>query len=293
MARFIFDTNLLAHLDSLRLLSRKARKLYLQGDRTGKRAGSGLEFIDYQQYQMGDDYRYIDWNLFSRLGELFTKLFIQEESLRVCLLIDQSGSMSTGSPPKIDYACSLAAVLGYIVLSNLDEVKGVSFSSGLNRILPFSRGKSHIYHLFDFLREINAEGETRFNLSLREFTRRERRTGMAIVLSDLLDPQGYQDGLLSLRSRGWEVTLIHILEEKEIRPPEEGEVVLIDRETHRRVETIIDESILKIYREQVREFLQEVESFCKHYSIKYMRCVTPLPFRELIFQGLRKKKILK
>ncbi len=241
MAKILFDSKFLHQLNSLKLVSKRAKKIFSQGERRGGKPGSGLEFIDYREYQAGDDYRYIDWHLFSRLEQLFVKLFVQEENLRVHLIIDESESMSGGDPSKIDYTCQLAAALGYIALVNLDEVGSSTFSSQLGKTLPSRRGRSQVFDLFHFLEGINTQGKTSFNFCLREFSRRQKKTGMAVVLSDLLDPLGYEEGLLSLRSRGWEVCLLQILEENELQPTEKGQVVLIDKETHQRIETTIDE----------------------------------------------------
>ncbi len=293
MAKILFDSKFLHQLNSLKLVSKRARKVFFQGDRRGGKPGSGLEFIDYREYQVGDDYRYIDWHLFSRLEQLFVKLFTQEENLRVHLIIDESESMSGGDPSKIDYACQLAAVLGYIALVNLDEVGSSTFSFQLGKTLPSRRGRSQVFNLFHFLEGINTQGKTSFSSCLKEFSRRQRKAGMAVVLSDLLDPQGYEKGLLSLRSRGWEVCLLHILEQNELRPIEKGEVVLIDKETHQRIETIIDEVTCQRYEQELRDFFQRVESFCQHYEINYVRVLTSLPLTSFIFQDLRKRQILK
>ncbi len=293
MAKLLFDSKFLHQLGSLKLLSKRVKKVHFQGERGGNRPGSGLEFIDYQQYQPGDDYRYIDWHLFSRLDQLFIKLFVEEESLRVFLLIDQSASMSSGNPSKLDYASKLAASLGYIALINLDEVGGVSFSSYLEKSLPAARGRFQIFHLFEFLQGLHSGKRTNLNFSLSEFTRGQRQPGIAIIFSDLLDPDGYEKGLLALKSRGWEVSLIQILEENEVEPLVKGEVVLIDQETGQRVETIIDETILKGYQGEMKNFLQGIESFCTHYQINYLRVTTSLPLSELIFTHLRKARILK
>ncbi|MFQ6066415.1 MAG: DUF58 domain-containing protein [bacterium] len=293
MAKLILDPKFLHQLDSLRLLSKTSKKVYLQGERKEKRPGSGLEFIDYQEYQVGDDYRYIDWNLFSRLDQLFVKLFIEEESLRVFLVVDQSVSMSEGNPSKIDYACSLAAALGYIALANLDEVGAATFSSELEKVMPSRRGRSQAFRLFGFLERVSCRGRTNFNLSLDEFSRSQRPAGMTIIFSDLFDPHGYEEGLLALRTRGWEICLIQILEESELSPQEKGEVVLIDKETYERVDTFIDESILKIYQQRVANFLEGIEVFCQHYKIRYLRTLTSLPLSKLIFQRLRNARILK
>jgi len=163
MAKILFDNKFLHQLNSLKLVSKRARKVFFQGERRGGKPGSGLEFIDYREYQVGDDYRYIDWHLFSRLEQLFVKLFTQEENLRVHLIIDESESMSSGDPSKIDYACQLAAVLGYIALVNLDEVGSSTFSFQLEKTLPSRRGRSQIFNLFHFLVGINTQGKTSFS----------------------------------------------------------------------------------------------------------------------------------
>jgi len=87
--------------------------------------------------------------------------------------------------------------------------------------------------------------------------------------------------------------LIQVLEEQELEPEQAGEAVLVDRETGQRVETILDEEILRRYRQEVRNFLEGIESFCKHYEIKYIRATTSLPLPEMLFKHLRKVRILK
>ena len=72
--------------------------------RTTLRRGMGLEFSDYRRYHAGDDFRYIDWNVYSRLDRLFLKIFTAEEDLTIHLLVDTSQSMQVGTPPKLDYA---------------------------------------------------------------------------------------------------------------------------------------------------------------------------------------------
>ncbi len=87
--------------------------------------------------------------------------------------------------------------------------------------------------------------------------------------------------------------MLHILEENEVRPMEKGEVVLIDKETHQRIETIIDKVMGQKYEQELRDFFQKVESFCQHYEINYLRVLTSFPLINFIFQDLRKRQILK
>ena len=81
-----------------------------------------LEFADHRDYAPGDDLRYLDWNLYGRLGRLAVRLFEEDEDLLIDVLVDASASMSVGSPPKLDLALQIGAALAYVGLANLDRV---------------------------------------------------------------------------------------------------------------------------------------------------------------------------
>ena len=109
MQSTLFDAEFMRKLETLRLLARKVFRSPSQGERTTLRRGSSLEFTDYRQYYPGDDFRYIDWNVYSRLDRLFLKVLSAEEDLTIHLLVDASQSMHFGTPPKLDYARRVAA----------------------------------------------------------------------------------------------------------------------------------------------------------------------------------------
>jgi uncharacterized protein (DUF58 family) len=133
----LLDPAFLQKLDSLSLLSRKRLRGVQSGDRRSTARGRGVEFDDYRAYQLGDDYRYIDWNVVSRLDRFFVKMFSEEEDLDVSLLIDTSRSMAAGRPSKLLIAKQLAAAIGYIGLVNLDRVGVTAFAS---TVANFSTG---------------------------------------------------------------------------------------------------------------------------------------------------------
>ncbi len=128
MARQLFDTDFLKKLELLRITSNRIYHGQGRGEHSTVKMGTSLEFSDYRNYQVGDDFRYIDWNIFSRLDRLFLKVFTAEEDLSIHILLDTSQSMTFGEPPKIDYAKRVAAALGYIGLSNLDRVGITTFA---------------------------------------------------------------------------------------------------------------------------------------------------------------------
>src|SRR6516162_3555313 len=121
-AQPLLDPQFLARLEQLELVSRKIFLGRIKGERRSKRKGQSVEFADYRNYVIGDDLRFLDWNLFARLDRLFLRLFMEEEDLHVYLLIDNSMSMDFGEPTKLFYSKQVAAALGFIGLVNLDRV---------------------------------------------------------------------------------------------------------------------------------------------------------------------------
>src|SRR5215210_7452051 len=118
----LLEPDFLARLEQLELVSRKIFLGRLKGERRSKRKGQSVEFADYRNYVVGDDLRFLDWNLFARLEKLFLRLFTEEEDLHFYVLIDNSLSMDFGSPTKLHFARQVAAALGFIGLVNLDRV---------------------------------------------------------------------------------------------------------------------------------------------------------------------------
>src|SRR5262245_21906482 len=79
----LFDEAFLKKLEYLHLLARKAFSGQTRADRRTKKVGSGIEFADHRRYSIGDDFRYIDWNIYGRLDRLLLRLFEEEEDLHI------------------------------------------------------------------------------------------------------------------------------------------------------------------------------------------------------------------
>src|SRR5947209_13566699 len=127
--------------------------------RRKQQLGSVVEFADHREYNAGDDFRYIDWNLFARQDELLLKRFQEEEDLHVYFLLDCSRSMAFGDPPKFDFARQVAAALAYIALADLDRVAVTAFADDVLADLPLTRGKGRILALLKFLEGLVPSGD--------------------------------------------------------------------------------------------------------------------------------------
>src|SRR5260221_4337564 len=146
----LFDSDFLAKLEYLSLVSKRVFRGSLLAQRRTTQLGSGVEFSDHREYTLGDDFRYIDWNLFARLDELLLKRFREEEDLHVYFLLDCSRSMAYGSPPKFDFARQVTAALAYMALANLDRAGIVAFAADIAGDFPMTRGKDRILSLLQF-----------------------------------------------------------------------------------------------------------------------------------------------
>src|SRR5690349_22745789 len=132
----LLEPQFLARLEQLELVSRKIFLGRLKGERRSKKKGQSVEFADYRNYVVGDDLRFLDWNLYARLDRLFLRLFMEEEDLHFYVLIDNSLSMDFGTPIKLRYAKQVAAALGFIGLVNLDRVMVEAFNDWSTQRLP-------------------------------------------------------------------------------------------------------------------------------------------------------------
>src|SRR5881275_391529 len=183
----LLDPKFLARLEQLELVSRKIFLGRLKGERRSKRKGQSVEFADYRNYVVGDDLRFLDWNLYARLDRLFIRLFMEEEDLHVYILIDNSLSMDFGSPSKLHYAKQVAAALGFIGLVNMDRVVVEVFNDRLTQSLPPVRGRRSLWRLMDFLTKIEPAGPSDLRQALRTFSLKSSGKGVVVLLTDLMD----------------------------------------------------------------------------------------------------------
>ncbi|MGI9302887.1 MAG: DUF58 domain-containing protein [Gammaproteobacteria bacterium] len=287
-AEALFDPEFLRKLERLELLARKIFRGLVRGEHSTRHRGRGLEFSDYRRYQSGDDLRYIDWNIFSRLDRLFLKLYASDEDLTLHLLIDCSASMGFGEPLKFDYARKLAAALAYIGLNNLDRVGVRAFSAGASVSLPTLKSKQHMATLLPFLRRLNCADTTGFVSAMREFAMRSATPGVVVVITDLLSDDELADGLELLRHGNHDVALVQILSEDEINPPLEGPFNLVDAEDRSSLKVTVDAGLRQLYLTRLQAHLEALEQHCREQGIEYLRASTAIPFEDLVLKYLRR-----
>src|SRR5215813_6522926 len=127
----LLDPKFLRKLEMLRIQARRAFPGTMRGERRSTRRGDSVEFADFRKYEAGDDFRHVDWNIYARLERLMLRQFVEEEDVRIDILIDQSKSMHFGETTKFDFARRTAATLAFLGISSLDQVGVAMFDSTL------------------------------------------------------------------------------------------------------------------------------------------------------------------
>ena len=197
--------------------------------------------------------------------------------------------MGVGEPTsKLDYAKRIAAALGYIALANLDRVSIVTFANEVAGRLPPTRGKNRIFKAFEFLRPLTADGTTGTADAMKTFVAQNKRRGVAILISDLYDPEGFEGGINTLRYHKFEPYVIQVFDPVEVRPPLHGDVRLVDNETGDVREVTITPRVLERYAAAHAEYRARIEDFCTQKQVPYYSVETSTPFDEAVLDILRR-----
>ena len=292
----LISPELLRHLEQFQLLAARRAKSSAKGERRSKARGQSVEFADHRNYSVGDDFRYLDWNLYGRLEKLFLKLYEEERELPVRIFLDASESMTFGTPRKFDFARQVAAAAGYVALCGFDRVTVVAFpdnpdEAAARGAMRQVRGRKSSLQFFQNLNQITASGAAHLNNSLRRGALETRQAGVAMVLSDFLDPAGYETGLKALVGRGFQVNAVQILAPEELNPSTFGDLRLVDAESGAMQEVTFGKYRLNSYQQTVRNYCQRLREFCQGLGVNFFSVSSALPLEELLLKQLRAAEV--
>tara|TARA_R110002049_G_scaffold285698_4_gene467142 strand:+ start:331376 stop:332266 length:891 start_codon:yes stop_codon:yes gene_type:complete len=291
-ATSLLPPELLARLERLELVSRKVFRGQIKGERRSRRKGQSVEFADFRSYVPGDDLRLIDWNLYARLDHLFLKLFQEEEDLHFYALVDASESMNFGDPTKLHVAKQLAAALGYVGLCRADRVS-VAALGAEGRRAPVLRGRASLWKMLAYLDSVESGHNISLYEGVKDFAVRNSGTGIVVLLTDMMDKQGYESALRMLIGRRMDVFIMHVLSPEEIDPPLRGDRKLIDIEDGDAAEITINNYVLDKYKETVQSFIGSVKHFCSKRSIVYIPVRTDTPVETIVTKYLRQRGVVR
>lgn len=236
------------------------------GNQLGRRVGSSLEFMDYRDYQPGDDLRALDWNAYARSDRLIVKLFREEVTPHLDLVLDGSLSMNLPSTSKAESTTGLAALLAtaarnaqfshntWLTRAGCDPVENGNMSPttwrGVDYLSTFSPTEA--------------------------FTARPPRWhqgGVRVLLSDLMF-LGDPETLVGLLAEGCaRLLIVQILAEVDIEPPEFGNVRLHDVETNTIREVFVDAALAARYRATLARHQDSWHRATRRVGARMVTCV--------------------
>ncbi|MRG91898.1 DUF58 domain-containing protein [Polyangium spumosum] len=289
----LFDDEFQRKLEYLAMVSRRVFSGAMRAERRTKKTGSGIEFADHRDYAPGDDIRYLDWNAYQKFDRLLIRLYEEEEDLAIYFILDTSSSMGFGEGEKLRQAKRLCAALAYVGLANLDRIAIVAATDEISGRMPTTRGKARIFRIFRFLNGVKAEGATDLGAAMKTFVAQHKRRGLAVLLTDLYDPEGFERGINVLRFNRFEPYVIHLVDKNDAKPDIKGDVRVYDCETGAEREVTVTAKVLEKYQQAYDGYLEEAQRFCTTRQVSYFRADVDVSFDELILRVFRRGGFLR
>jgi uncharacterized protein (DUF58 family) len=288
----LLDPQFMARLDQLDIISRKLLAGKMKGERRSKRRGQSVEFADYRNYTIGDDLRFIDWNIYARLDKLFLKLFMEEEDISLYILVDVSASCDFGDPNKAMYIKKVAAALGYIGLVNYNRVTIAAMADGIVAETGGMRGRRRVSQMIDFVSKLEPTGTSHFAESCKRFALANRAKGVCVVLSDFFVKEGFESGLRYVAGGKYDLFCVQILSPQEIEPDLTGDLKLRDIEDNDMAEVSITQPVMKQYKANLNAYCLSLKDYLTRRGGTYLFSSTAVPFETLVLNYLRERGLL-
>jgi uncharacterized protein (DUF58 family) len=267
------EPRVIARLKGLNMHSRLPMIGNVTGMHRSPHRGSSLEFAEYRKYVPGDDTRRLDWRAYGRSDRFYIKEFEADTNLRLCLIVDTSGSMnySQGGLSKLQLARQIAGTLAYLAAWQGDAI-GL-YCAGENFQLQISpkRSAAHLRVILDSLANSTASGSTGLANALHEAAERIRQRALVVILSDLfVEPKDLSSAFQHLRFRKHDVVVFHLLEQREQQFDFDRPMRFVDLEGGSSI--LADPSLMATeYRTAVDQYLSELKSIVRDANVDYQR----------------------
>jgi len=256
-----------------------------KGSHRSHRFGASLDFSDFREYHLGDDVRQVDWNVFARTDKYFIKRFLDEQEMRVHILLDTTKSM--GDQAKWTFARQIVASLGLMVLGRDDRL---SFSFVQDEVKPPFRRKGAMYRRA-FLQVVTDLEQATYTNSFAQGAVKAlpKDSTVLFIVTDGLEPIEEWEQLLKRLPRfAGDVRILQIVTQEELSPEYTGDVRLLDRETGRDVNVTMSSKVLDTYLARRLLHEEEFEAICRRFGVRQLQLKVEDGLQHAIFQQLLK-----
>ena len=228
----MISEDILKKIRKIELISKKRSNEIFAGEYHSAFKGRGMEFSEVREYIPGDDVRFIDWNVSSRMGKLFVKQFVEERELTVILTVDLSASLKflSGEKSKKEIAAEISAVIAFTASLNKDKVGLLIFTDKIELFIPPKKGRTHILRIIREILEFKPDSNgTSIENALSYLNRLIKKRAIVFLISDFLD-SGFSKAL-NISGRKHDLIAINISDNREMTIPDKGLFIMKDFET--------------------------------------------------------------
>lgn len=273
LKREYLDQKVLERLSTLELRARLPMIGNVSGKHRSPIRGSSLEFAEYRKYVPGDDTRRLDWRAYARNDRYYIKEFEADTNLRMCLIVDTSGSMgfANNGISKLDYARSIGGTLAYIAALQGDAVGLYCASEQFQTEIPPKRSATHLSAVLDELGTVESTGKTGLVDILHQAAERVPQRALIIILSDLfIEPEDARSCFEHLRFRKHDVAVFHLMEQNELDFEFDRPMRFVDLEGGEPI--LADPLIIGTqYRRALEVYIQSMDEVIRDTEIDYHR----------------------
>ena len=271
---------------------------YFGGKHLVKTYGQTVEFSDYREYQLGDDIRRIDWNLYSRFEKYFLKLFTDERQMQVQIFLDCSASMGKENPQKAAYSAATAAALGFLAVHNMDKVSLYLMKENVAEN-PFGTiiGKNSFFRAVSVLDNMQFSEDTDIEACIMGCPNIGSNNGLTDIVSDFFTESNWKKAVDYLCYKHKQVLLVQVLAPEEVDPAYDGRVNLIDSESvdlsdTKNMKIRITPAMRKAYAEALSDFKKDIKTFSSKRGADYVSVCSDTPIERMLFGELLKVGIM-
>ena len=254
-----------------------------KGSHRSQRFGASLDFSDFREYTPGDDVRQIDWNVYARTDKYFIKRFLDEQEMRVHILLDSSKSM--GEKVKWNFARQLAASLGILVLQRDDRL---TFSMVSNEKVPPFRRKGATYRkaFAQVITDLNPPSMVdSFAKNAISFLPKD--STVLFLITDCLEDIEHLSTLIQKLPRfAGDIRLLQIVTNEELTPSFSGDMQLEDVETAQQLNISMSSRVIDSYNEERKLHQLALEKLCSKFGIKLIQVNADEGISHVLFHQL-------
>ena len=285
MKELLLQQEWLKKISSSKLATKSKLRGHHKGSHRSNRFGSSMDFSDFREYHPGDDVRQVDWNVYARTEKYFIKRFLDEQEMRVHILLD--GSKSMLQQEKWLLAKQLTLALGQLVLQHDDRL---SFSViAEEKIAPFRKKGSTYKRVFAHTITNLPEPTLKESFVQHALKHLSKGQTVLIIITDGLEPMEQWEPLIKrLPYYAGDIRIVQILTQEEMNPTFTGDMELFDIETDEKFNISMSNRIIEQYMTKKREHDKKFQFLCAKYGIATIQLVAEDGFSNAFFHRLKK-----